>query len=89
MEAMRFQVSGRVQGVGFRAWTYSRARELGVTGSVRNRPDGSVEVEAEGSAEALANFRVALEKGPPGSRVAKVSESPAAVRGRSEFSIQR
>lgn len=46
-------VSGQVQGVGFRWWTRARALELGLSGWARNRPDGRVEVVAEGSDPAL------------------------------------
>jgi acylphosphatase len=62
-------VTGRVQGVGFRFSTVDRGRQLGVRGWVRNLPDGSVEVEAEGErslVEALVRF---LHRGPPGARV--------------------
>jgi acylphosphatase len=49
-------VSGRVQGVGFRWWTRARALELGLHGWAMNRPDGRVEVVAEGSEAALQNL---------------------------------
>lgn len=51
--ASRMIVSGRVQGVGFRWWCSAQARELGLAGSARNRPDGTVEVRAQGSPEAV------------------------------------
>lgn len=60
----RFTVHGRVQGVGFRAWTVRQARTLGLRGTVRNRPNGSVEVEAEGPDTALQQLRQLLERGP-------------------------
>jgi acylphosphatase len=66
-------VTGRVQGVGFRFTTVDEARRLGVRGWVRNEPDGSVEVEAEGeraAVEALVRF---LHRGPPGARVDDVA----------------
>ncbi len=58
-------VRGRVQGVSFRASTQREAQRLELTGWVRNRPDGSVEIAAEGSEEALKEFIVWAQKGPP------------------------
>ena len=59
-------VTGLVQGVGFR-WTAQRAaRSLGIAGTVRNRPDGSVEIEAHGAPEALDNLARTLRTGMPG-----------------------
>lgn len=68
-ERIALRITGRVQGVGFRWWTTRLARELGVAGTVRNRPDGSVEVRAEAEREVLARFRASLERGPTGAAV--------------------
>lgn len=68
-ERRGLRITGRVQGVGFRWFTRRTAGELGVRGSVRNRPDGSVEVHAEGPAEVLARFEERLRRGPRGARV--------------------
>ncbi len=57
-------VRGRVQGVNFRASTSREARRLGLTGWVRNRPDGSVEVTAEGSRASLDALVTFLQRGP-------------------------
>jgi acylphosphatase len=62
-------VFGRVQGVGFRWWARRTAERLGIRGSIRNLPDGSVEVQAAGSSTALRAFRESLRVGPPGARV--------------------
>ena len=70
--ALRAVVHGRVQGVGFRWSAVRAARALGLSGTVANRPDGTVEVVAEGSIETLARLVGWLEKGPPGSRVSHV-----------------
>ncbi len=51
-----FRVRGRVQGVGFRWWTRRKASDLGLRGTVRNRPDGSVEVHVAGDVETLEAF---------------------------------
>jgi acylphosphatase len=69
-------VSGRVQGVGFRNYVEHIAEKLGVSGYVRNRRDGSVEVYAMGSAEQLKKLGFALEKGPMLSHVSNVREEP-------------
>ena len=74
MRAIRFQIRGRVQGVGFRYFTLRAARQEGLTGWVSNRRDGSVEVQAQGEESALDRFRQALRRGPPGSRVSGVDE---------------
>jgi acylphosphatase len=65
-------VSGRVQGVGFRFFAIREGRALGIRGTVANRPDGSVEVVAEGDAARLAALLAWLQKGPPGARVREV-----------------
>ncbi len=65
-------VSGRVQGVFFRATTRSKADELGVTGWVRNRPDGKVEAVCEGSQDAVRKLVSWFHTGPRGARVESV-----------------
>lgn len=52
--AKRIRIYGRVQGVGYRAWTVSQASSYGLTGWVRNRSDGSVEAQLQGSDEIIA-----------------------------------
>jgi len=69
-------VEGRVQGVGFRWWTRREALRLGLRGTVRNLPDGRVEVQAVGSAEALALFLETLCTGPPAAAVLRLRETP-------------
>ncbi len=70
--ALRAVVHGRVQGVGFRWSTVREARSLGLSGAVANRPDGTVEVVAEGDVTRLVRLVTWLEKGPPGARVSSV-----------------
>ncbi|MEO2004172.1 MAG: acylphosphatase [Candidatus Poribacteria bacterium] len=70
------RVSGRVQGVGYRYYTRECARSLGVTGYVRNVPDGMVEAVIVGTAEACEKMLYALERGPGGGRVDDVSALP-------------
>jgi acylphosphatase len=76
-ERRRYEVTGRVQGVGFRWWAAREARALGLRGTVRNRADGAVELEAAGPSDALSRLRDRLEAGPRGARVERVSELPA------------
>ena len=70
--ARRFVVSGRVQGVGFRYFTQDTARREGVTGWVRNLPDGRVEAIADADADAGSCLERALRTGPRGARVDRV-----------------
>ncbi|SFC13517.1 acylphosphatase [Alkalibacterium subtropicum] len=72
-QKIRADISGRVQGVGFRFSTKQTADELGIKGIVRNEPDGTVHVEAMGDREQLSRFIEALRKGPsPAAQVEKV-----------------
>jgi acylphosphatase len=73
---LRARVTGRVQGVGFRWAAIHEARQLGLRGRVRNAADGSVEIEAAGSAGPLAEFLAWLNRGPPGARVTGVEVDP-------------
>ena len=70
--ARHFILSGRVQRVGFRWFTLEAAQREGMTGWVRNLPDGRVEILAEGESEALERFERAIRQGPPGARVDEV-----------------
>lgn len=69
MATWQIVVSGRVQGVGYRAACAERARQLGLTGWVRNRLDGSVEALAQGAEASLDALRDWMRSGPPGARV--------------------
>ncbi len=65
-------VTGRVQGVGFRYSTIRQAQAWGLVGSVSNRYDGSVEVQAEGPRSSLERLVEWLKRGPPGAHVRDV-----------------
>ncbi|WP_043739848.1 acylphosphatase [Thioalkalivibrio nitratireducens] len=78
-EALRCRVTGRVQGVFFRASTQRHAVELGLVGYARNRSDGSVEVLAVGTPAAVARLRAWLAEGPPAARVSTVDCEPVPV----------
>lgn len=69
---LRCLVSGRVQGVYYRASTRRRAQELGLAGWVRNLPDGRVEVLATGAEHALRELQDWLWQGPPHAQVTDV-----------------
>jgi acylphosphatase len=79
IECRLFRVEGRVQGVGFREACVLRARMLGLTGYVRNRRDGSVQVMLQGPADAVARMQAWLHEGPPLARVDRVTVSSAPV----------
>jgi acylphosphatase len=72
-------VHGRVQGVGFRWFVMKTASRLEVAGWVRNNPDGSVELEAGGSSEAIAELKARVSRGPAVARVDRVDELPASA----------
>ena len=89
VEARRFLVRGRVQGVGFRWFVEREAHILGIAGWVRNNSDGSVEVQAQGTRDQLLGLRSRLREGPRAARVDAVDESEArAVEGLSSFRIE-
>ena len=86
--AMR--VHGKVQGVFFRASTEEKAQELGLTGFVRNEPDGTVYLEAEGSPEALKQLEQWAHDGPRRAQVAQVEvEEKDSLEGFEQFEQRR
>lgn len=72
-KAIHAHVTGRVQGVSFRAWTQTEASVRGLTGWVRNEPDGSVTAIIAGPAAAVDEMAGALHHGPPAARVDAIS----------------
>ena len=81
-------VTGRVQGVAYRASTAHEARALGLAGWVRNLPDGSVELEVEGPADAVGELLAWCHRGPPAARVANVAVTDLAPTGETEFAVR-
>jgi acylphosphatase len=82
-------VEGRVQGVAFRYSCCAEARRLGLSGWVRNTPEGDVEVWAEGNREKLESLLAWLQRGPPGARVDQVKvEETSALGLYRNFSIK-
>jgi acylphosphatase len=89
IQARRFVVRGRVQGVGFRWFVEREARILGISGWVRNNADSSLEVLAVGTPEQLATLRSRLHQGPRAARVDDVQESETRpVAGLNTFRIE-
>lgn len=81
-------VTGRVQGVGFRFYTHKRAVELDIKGFVKNLPDGSVYIEAEGNADQLELFISWCNTGPSWARVSEVHQQDTPPSGFDNFTIR-
>jgi acylphosphatase len=81
---VRVTIKGRVQGVGFRAWTEMEASARGISGWVRNRVNGDVEALFAGPAEAVEALCAACWRGPPSARVTGVD---AEIAGEAELSL--
>ncbi|WP_106640807.1 acylphosphatase [Allosphingosinicella vermicomposti] len=83
--ARRIVVRGKVQGVFYRAWTMETAQSLGITGWVRNRDDGTVELLAMGNADAVNELIHHLHEGPPAARVDSVEVEEATAEPLDHF----
>lgn len=77
-----------MQGVGFRAWVQSTACGLGVSGWVRNRSDGRVEIHAEGTPNALDVLEMACGRGPRAARVDRVTSVDASTEDADGFFVR-
>lgn len=84
-ETRQLMVSGKVQGVGYRDWVVREAKRLGVTGWVRNRKDGRVEILASGADEAVGALIDACREGPSMANVAQVEALPGDAGGAKGF----
>ena len=90
LQRVHIIVTGLVQGVGFRYFAVNEARRLAVSGWVRNRLDGTVELEAQGAPTALVAFVEAMKTGNDWSRVQDVQVEEIAVRhGEPGFRVAR
>jgi len=87
-ERWRLIVVGRVQGVVYRASCCRQAMALGLGGWVRNRPDGSVELEAEGPPQTLMELLLWCEQGPPAARVTGITTTVIAPTGADWFEVR-
>ncbi len=85
----KIAITGEVQGVWFRASTRQKAIELNLRGFVKNRPDGSVYAEAEGTPESLQAFVKWCREGPELARVEHVEVREGALSGFTQFEVQR
>ena len=85
MPAVRLTVSGRVQGVGFRAFVEREASRRGLRGWVRNRRNGTVETLLIGEAETLAEMEAACRRGPSFARVTQLDRHAAEDDGSAGF----
>jgi acylphosphatase len=89
IEAKRYLVRGRVQGVGFRWFVEREAHMLGIAGWVRNNHDGSVEVLAQGTRDQLSGLHSRLREGPRAARVDTVEVADArTTEGLNSFRIE-
>ncbi len=88
MIAVHVRVSGRVQGVYYRAFTRDRAMALGVKGWVRNVPGGGVEAVLEGERKQVGELLKAMKSGPTGSIVLGMELSELEAKGYEDFEIE-
>ena len=85
--SMIVTVTGRVQGVSYRAWARRWAEAHGLVGWIRNEPDGSVSAQIEGPPDAVEEMIEAMRSGPPAARVDRLSALPGAVTEATGFEI--
>lgn len=82
-----FSIYGRVQGVGFRYFTWKQANKMGIKGWVKNLSDGSVRILAQGTDENMQRFKQWLEQGPPTATVNNIVEQEYMATSYSDFVI--
>lgn len=87
MKRLRLVVKGRVQGVGFRYFTYVQASHYGLKGYVQNRIDGSVEIEVEGPENSLLSFVTELRKGPRYGHIDEIERAELPLANYTNFQI--
>ncbi|OGF18991.1 hypothetical protein A3G56_00670 [Candidatus Falkowbacteria bacterium RIFCSPLOWO2_12_FULL_45_10] len=87
LKHFNIKIIGRVQGIGFRYASEQKAQELGIVGFVRNEPDGSVYIEAEGEEETLNKFVAWCQSGTRGAQIKEVKAVNAAIKNFRDFLI--
>lgn len=88
MKHYNLSITGRVQGVWFRGSTRDKAKQLGIKGYVKNMPDGSVYIEAEGNEERLGDFIAWCRQGPPMANVDNVKIEDGEVKNYKVFDVK-
>lgn len=88
MISVHVRVSGRVQGVYYRAFTQDKAREFGIKGWVRNIPGGGVEAVLEGERQKVGELLRLMKSGPAGSMVLGMEFSELESKGYEDFQIE-
>jgi acylphosphatase len=86
--SVKMRISGRVQGVFFRAWAAEQARALGLSGWVRNRADGSVELLAAGEPEKVDKLIALCREGPPAAQVEHLAIEHVTERPPTSFQVR-
>jgi len=87
--ARHIRVTGHVQGVFYRAWAQGQARELAVSGWIRNCPDGAVEAHLQGEQDAVERMIERMRNGPSNARVDEVDVEQAATEAAGRFELRR
>jgi acylphosphatase len=87
--ARHVRVTGHVQGVFYRAWAQGQARELAVSGWIRNCPDGAVEAHLQGEQDAVERMIERMRNGPSNARVDEVDVEQAAAESAGRFELRR
>lgn len=85
---VQIKVEGNVQGVGYRFFTQRSACTLGIKGHVKNNPDGTVSIEAEGEPGQVDRFMEYVQKGPQWARVDQVSANEIPATGEKGFTVE-
>jgi acylphosphatase len=88
MIAVHVRVSGKVQGVNYRAFTRDKAKELGIKGWVRNIPGGGVEAVLEGERKTVGELLRLMKNGPAGSMVLGMEFSELEIKDYEDFQIE-
>ncbi|HVF37291.1 MAG TPA: acylphosphatase [Sphingomicrobium sp.] len=86
--ARHIRASGLVQGVFFRAWTQGQARELAISGWIRNCADGSVEAHLEGDEDAVSRLIERMRRGPSAARVDELTVEDATSESSGRFELR-
>ncbi len=89
MIRLHISVHGIVQGVGFRHFARNAAEQLGLVGFTKNLPSGEVEIEVQGSGEAVAAFIMHIERGPSHSKVTSIESKDLPLKEETTFRIER